>query len=143
MGEVRLEGLNEVLMSIDEVANPQKFIQAMQRACDIVENTAKKKASEFRDTGDLYRSIANRIEQDDNGIIGVIYTPILYAPYVEFGTGLFAEEAGRKDVPWHYQDDKGNWHTTSGQHPQPFLRPALEENRESIKRILKEALTDD
>ena len=75
-----------------------------------------------------------------NGIEGVVFTPLEYAPYVEYGTGLFAEEGGRKDVPWCYQDDEGEWHTTSGQHPQPFMRPALDENREQILRILKEAI---
>ena len=60
---------------------------------------------------------------------------------VEFGTGLFAENGnGRKDVPWNYQDDKGEWHSTRGQKPQPFMRPALNENRTEIIRIIKEGL---
>ena len=75
-------------------------------------------------------------------MVGTVFTPLEYAPYVEYGTGLFAEKGGRKDVPWHYQDDKGEWHSTSGQKPQPFMRPALNENREEIMRIIKEALHD-
>ena len=60
---------------------------------------------------------------------------------VEYGTGLFAENGnGRKDVPWNYQDDKGEWHSTRGQKPQPFMRPALNENRTEIIRIIKEGL---
>ena len=59
---------------------------------------------------------------------------------VEYGTGLFAENGGRKNVPWRYKDDEGNWHSTSGQHPQPYMRPALNENREEILRILKDAI---
>lgn len=62
---------------------------------------------------------------------------------VEYGTGLFAESGGRKDVPWWYKDDAGEWHKTSGQHPQPYMRPALNESREEIIRILKEAVTND
>ena len=62
---------------------------------------------------------------------------------VEYGTGLFAETGGRVDVPWSYQDDEGNWHTTSGQKPQPFMRPALDENRAKIKQIIKEGIIDD
>lgn len=60
---------------------------------------------------------------------------------VEYGTGLFAEEGGRKDVPWHYQDDEGEWHSTSGMKPHPYMRPALNENINNIKAILKEGLT--
>ena len=60
---------------------------------------------------------------------------------VEYGTGLFAESGGRMDVPWNYQDDEGEWHSTSGQKPQPYMRPALEENKAAIKQILLEELT--
>jgi hypothetical protein len=80
------------------------------------------------------------VDNEDGNIVGVVFTPLEYAPYVEFGTGLFAEEGGRKDVPWHYKDDEGNWHSTSGMKPQPYLRPALDENREAIMRILKEGI---
>ena len=73
-------------------------------------------------------------------MVGEVYTPLEYAPYVEYGTGLFAEDGGRKDVPWYFKDDEGNWVKTSGQKPQPFMRPALEENREEILRLIKEAL---
>ena len=44
---------------------------------------------------------------------------------------------------YYYKDDKGEWHSTSGMKPQPFMRPALNENREQIKRILKEAILND
>jgi HK97 gp10 family phage protein len=94
-------------------------------------------------TGELRRSITSKVDEEGGDLVGIVYTPLEYAPYVEYGTGLFAEEGGRKDVPWHYQDDEGEWHTTSGQHPQPFMRPALNENREQIIRILKEGMNND
>ena len=46
-------------------------------------------------------------------------------------------------MPWNYQDDKGEWHSTSGQKPRPYMRPALNENREQIKRIIGEAIVND
>ena len=95
-----------------------------------------------KDTGALRRSITSEVVQEGGELVGVVFTPLEYAPYVEYGTGLFAESGGRKDVPWHYQDDKGEWHSTSGQKPQPFMRPALNESREEIMRIIKEALND-
>jgi HK97 gp10 family phage protein len=112
---------------------------AMGKACAVVERAAKEKAP--KGTGELRRSITSRVDAKNGSVEGIIFTPLEYAPYVEFGTGLFAENGnGRKDVPWHYQDDEGNWHTTSGQHPQPFMRPAINENRTKILRILKEGL---
>lgn len=135
---VEVLNLDQVL---NDIGNNQEFRQALGKACAIVERSAKEKAP--KGSGELRRSITSKIEVEDGELVGVVYTPLYYAPYVEYGTGLFAEEGGRKDVPWCYQDDEGEWHTTSGQHPQPFMRPAFNENRERISRILKEALIND
>lgn len=128
----KVEGINEILDRLDGLADENKIQAALGKACALVERAAKEKAP--KGSGELRRSITSKIE----GNTGIVFTPLEYAPYVEYGTGLFAEEGGRLDVPWNYQDDKGEWHRTSGQHPQPFMRPALDENREQIKRIIKE-----
>lgn len=133
---VEVKGVENLIHKLDDLVSEQKMAKALGKACALVERSAKQKAP--KGNGELRRSITS----DVNGEIGIIYTPLEYAPYVEFGTGLFAEEGGRKDVPWCYQDDEGNWHTTSGMPPQPFMRPALDENREEIKRILKEGILD-
>jgi HK97 gp10 family phage protein len=132
--EVDVKGLTELLEELDGIADPVNMEAALQKACALVERAAKEKAP--KGTGELRRSITSRIEGDK----GIVFTPLEYAPYVEYGTGLFAEGEGRADVPWSYQDEEGNWHTTSGMKPQPYLRPALNENREQIKRILKGGL---
>lgn len=132
---IEIQGLNNVLNSLN-IANPQKLNLALGKACALVERAAKQKAP--KDNGELRRSISSKVEDG----VGEVFTPLEYAPYVEYGTGLFAEEGGRTNVPWSYQDDSGEWHSTSGQHPQPFMRPALDENREQIKRIIKEGITE-
>ena len=133
---IKFEGLEEVLDSIDSLADLEGLQSALGKACAVVEASAKQKAP--KDTGALARSITSKIEDTE----GIIFTPLEYAPYVEYGTGLFAEEGGRS-TPWIYKDDKGEWHKTSGQKPQPFMRPALEENREKIINILKEGIGND
>lgn len=130
----KVTGMDKVLKMLDKAGNKEKYQEALGQACALVERSAKEKAP--KDTGALRGSITSAVE----GLEGVVFTPLEYAPYVEYGTGLFAEEGGRTDVPWWYMDEKGEWHKTSGQHPQPFMRPALEENREEIIRMLKEAL---
>lgn len=134
---IEVEGLD----ILDDLIDMQQIQRAVGKACALVERTAKQKAP--KDTGALRRSITSEVEREGNEIVGTVFTPLEYAPYVEFGTGLFAESGGRKDVPWCYQDDKGEWHSTSGQKPQPFMRPALNENREQIKRIIGEAILND
>lgn len=133
---VEVQGTKELLDKLKKIASEEQVNQALGKACALVERSAKQKAP--KGTGELRRSITSKVENGE----GIIYTPLHYAPYIEFGTGLFAEEGGRKDVPWCYQDDKGEWHSTSGQHPRPFMRPALNENREEIIRILKDGITN-
>lgn len=137
MGEVKIEGLNNLLAKLNEYADPAQLKKSMGKCCAIVEASAKEKAP--KDTGALRRSISSRVEETANGVEGVIFTPLEYAPYIEYGTGLFAEDGGRQ-TPWSYQDDEGNWHTTKGQRPQPYMRPALTENREQILERLKGAI---
>lgn len=136
--DIRIEGLEEVLENLEGLIDDDKLTAALGKACALVERSAKQKAP--KGTGELRRSITSKVEKEGNGAVGIVFTPLEYAPYVEFGTGLFAEEGGRKDVPWCYQDDEGEWHSTSGMHPQPYMRPALNENREQIKRILREGI---
>lgn len=139
MSSIKFEGLEEIEERLEEIVDKQVIMRALGKACAIVERSAKQKAKKGR-TGELRNSITSKVETEGEDIIGVVYTPLEYAPYVEFGTGLFAEEVGRTDVPWSYQDEQGNWHSTSGMPPQPFMRPALYENREEIKRILREGM---
>ena len=134
---IEIKGVDSLVERLDGLVDEDKMRAAIGKACALVERTAKQMAP--KGNGELRRSITSRVDGD----VGIVYTPLEYAPYVEFGTGLFAEGGnGRKDVPWCYQDDEGEWHTTSGMAPHPFMRPALNENREEIKRILKEGITD-
>ena len=137
MSDIIFDGLDEIINRLDTVASTENVQSALGRACALVERSAKQKAP--KGNGELRRSITSKVED----LKGVVYTPLEYAPYVEYGTGLFAEDGGRTDVPWNYKDDKGNWHSTSGMKPQPYLRPALDENRAEILRILKEGITGD
>ena len=134
---ITIEGVDELLKRLDKIGDDEKVKENLQKACLIVETAAKKKAP--KGVGDLRRSIESKVEY----LEGTVFTPLEYAPYVEYGTGLFAESGGRKDVPWSYQDEKGEWHSTSGMKPHPYMRPALNENREKILETLKEGILDD
>lgn len=138
---IEIEGIGKVLKRLEKLSNTENIEKAMGKACAVVEAAAKQNAP--KDTGALRRSISSKVEVEGKEVIGTIFTPLEYAPYIEYGTGLFAESGGRKDVPWNYQDDKGEWHSTSGMKPQPFMRPAIEDNRNKIIKILKESIKND
>lgn len=138
---IKIEGIDEVLERLEKLLNTEDIEKAMGKACAVVEAAAKQNAP--KDTGALRNSITSRVENRNGHIEGVIFTPLEYAPYIEYGTGLFAESGGRKDVPWNYQDDRGEWHSTSGIKPHPFMRPAIEDNRNKIIEVLGEGIKND
>lgn len=134
---VKVEGIKELAVELDGMASEHLMGKQLDKALLVVEEAARKKAR--KDTGALRRSITS----DRTGLTGWVGTPLEYAPYIEYGTGLYAENGGRKDVPWMYRDDEGNAHFTKGNRPHPFMRPALDENREKVTRILEEGLLND
>lgn len=136
--DIKFEGLDKIIDKIEDFDDVREMTSAMQDACNLVESAAKDKAP--KDTGALRRSITSKVEVTGNSIDGIVFTPLEYAPYVEYGTGLFAENGNGRKTPWVYMDDKGNYHYTRGQHPQPYMRPALEENKDKIINIIKGAL---
>lgn len=164
MSEIKFEGLDEIFDSIDSLNDTDKLEAALGKACALLEGAAKEKAP--KGSGELRRSITSKVE----GLEGVVFTPLYYAPYVEYGTGLYAENGGRQEVPWVYVEGSGkssgkktiyrnreeaeaavaylreqglNAQLTYGQHPHPFMRPALNENREKILEILREGILND
>lgn len=95
-------------MSIDELIirfeklGDVSVTNALEKACLLVENSAKTLVPV--NTGNLRSSITHEVVGDE----GVVGTNVEYAPYVEFGTGLFSSQGdGRTDVPWRYQDASG------------------------------------
>ena len=75
--------------------------EPLTKACLLVESEAKNKVPV--DTGALRRSINTKI-YDTYGVVG---TNLEYAPYVEFGTGLFASNGDGRKTPWSYQSADG------------------------------------
>lgn len=88
-------------------------------------------------TGTLKNSISHQTDEDT----AYVGTNNEYAAYVELGTGKYATNGGRQD-PWVYQDGKGNWHHTHGQRAQPYLKPAMADNADVYRNIIKEELGD-
>lgn len=124
-----IEGVAGVMQVLTDLEGLD-LTQALGKAGALVERGAKMKCP--KDLGNLARSI----QYDVEGNTCTVSAPLEYAPYVEYGTGLFAEQGGRK-TPWTYKDEEGNFHTTSGQRPQPFLRPAFNEAQAGIVQLLE------
>ena len=126
--------LDKLNYKLETLANLD-ISKALNKACLVVENEAKRLCPV--DTGDLRNSITHEV---DDGV-GIVGTNKEYAPYVEYGTGIFAVEGNGRDTPWSYQDDEGNWHTTIGQKPQPFLEPAARIKKKLVIKVFNDEIT--
>lgn len=140
--EVQIEGLDKLLKKLDGLGGsiPQSTQKALLRAGGVFEKAAKEKCPV--DTGDLRDSIHTEAKADDQVATG---TSLKYGPDVEFGTG----PKGDPSVPhttkkfWRYKDAEGNWHTSHGQPPQPFMRTAFSENKDKAVDAVKESIRED
>lgn len=136
-----VENLDSILLRIESLADTSRIESAMGTACALVERSAKQKAP--KDKGTLRNSITSEVKSDGDNVVGIVFTPEEYAPYVEYGTGLFAEAGDGRKTGWAYEDEAtGETIFTRGQKPQPYLRPALNENREKIANLLKGSIKE-
>lgn len=131
---INLNKLNDKLdnLSTDTIK------RAITKSCLLVEEVAKKECPV--DDGQLRQSITSEIVSDTEGAVG---TNVFYAPYVHQGTGIYAVNGDGRKTMWRYQDAKGEWHSTVGQKPNPFLERALDQSTEDIKNIFIEEIRSD
>ncbi len=107
----------------------RKFLPA---AGVLVSGDAKRRSPV--DMGQLRSSIGYEVDKDEVKI----GTNVEYAIYVEYGTGIYAESGGRK-TPWVYFSEKlKRFVKTSGTKAQPYLRPALDTNKDKLVRMWKD-----
>ena len=53
------------------------------------------------------------------------------------GTGKYSKNGNGRQEPWVYKDRQGNWHTTEGMKPNPFLEDALYDSITEIQNEFK------
>ena len=111
-------------------------LRALERCGSQAEGYAKDLSP--ADTGNLRNSISHRVDPDEPA--AYVGTDTEYAPYVEFGTGIYAD--GGRPTPWVYQDDEGNWHWTRGNPAQPFLKPAVADHAQTYRNIIEDEMAN-
>lgn len=110
------------------------MIRFLNRGTNIVQADAKLLVR--KDIGDLQTSIVKKV--DNSELKGTVSTNSDHAVYNEFGTGRFAEDGTGRATPWVYEHPKYGFVRTEGMKPQPFMRPALNDNKDKLKQIAEE-----
>ena len=129
---IEFKGLSQILAKYEKL--PEKVETAIadgiNTAAGIVERSAKRTCPV--DTGHLRGSIHIMKEAvPKTDMTATIGTNVEYAPYVEFGTGVRGQATNENTkVALSYKQD---W---AGQIAQPFLAPALRNNKDKIERAI-------
>jgi HK97 gp10 family phage protein len=140
--EVKVGGLDRLLKKLDKLGGSieQSTQKALLKGGAVFESGAKEHCPV--DTGQLRESIHTEAKDAQTVTVG---TNCGHAVFVEYGTG----PKGDPSVPhttkesWRYQDAEGNWHTSHGQPPQPFMRTAFSENKDKVVDAVKEFIKED
>ena len=104
-----------VVASVQAVV--QQIVEEAQAICPV-------------DTGALQASITGSVQQTDKTVSGTVTAGEFYAAYVEYGTGIRgAESPGAGPYPYSP--------TWPGMPAQPYMRPALESVRGTIKDFMQ------
>jgi HK97 gp10 family phage protein len=139
--EVKVDGLNKLLKKLDKLGGsiPQSTQKALLKGGAVFEQAAKNLCPV--DTGQLRESIHTEAKQIDKVTTGTICD---HALPVEFGTGPKGdpEVAHTTKEYWRYKDANG-WHTSHGQPPQPFMRPAFSQNKDKAVEAVKDSIKSD
>lgn len=112
----------------------------LDKISDIVYETARliqtqAKALAPVDDGSLRDSIEMKMLGKFNAIVTV---GVHYAIYVEYGTGIYAQNGNGRRTPWTYYSLKlGRYVTTEGMKAQQFWGPAVDVGQEYFKTEMR------
>jgi len=112
--EVELVNINEVEQSLLEKVSKTRLSEKLQYCGELVSGYAKTHHTFINRTGNLEHSIHREPHLVENELEEWIVVGMYYGSYVEYGTSHSAAK--------------------------PFLIPALEANKDTVIRVLSEAL---
>ena len=105
--------------------------KSVEAACSLIEASAKQYCPV--ETGVLRDSITSVVDQQGlQQITGYVGPTVDYATYVEFGTG----RRGDPSAPYPHTDKPGMV-------AHPFMRPAIDENKDAVESLFRETLAID
>lgn len=144
----KIQGLESLLKKLSKLGGnvDEVLFKSMQKQGELVKGDAKDLCPV--DLGDLRQSIKRETKRYKGKIVAKIYTNSDHAAYVEFGTGQVGQNtpvANKYPGALAYKQDK--WlanipdvglRYVAGQPAQPYLYPALKNNKEKIVDNVKE-----
>ena len=112
----------------------EQLLRALERCGSEAEGYAKDLAPV--NTGNLQNSITHTVFENEKAVY--IGTNVEYGIYQELGTGEYFK--GGRNTPWTYTDLREQRHSTRGIRPHPFIKPAVDNHRQTYQNIFEDEL---
>lgn len=135
--KAQVEALNKAFLLKAE-AMTEALVKGITKASIFVEGRAKLNTPV--DTGNLRKSIRYDVSRSGRVVTGQVGTNVEYAPFIEFGTGIYASGGGGRKTPWFVELPDGTGFFTRGNKPTFFLTRSLTENKQKIRTLVIEEL---
>ena len=166
--KAEIKGIDSLLLKLNEVKKVH-LVDSVRKATVLVHGQAVSSAP--ANDGGLRGSIRMDYKEFTDKVQGRVYTNLEYAPYVEFGTGIKGDGTYPYKIkgvnltyassPWfipsseiskktaekyHFKKIHGKdgnlYYMTYGQAAQPFMYPAIKNNRKQIETILMNGIRE-
>ncbi|MBE1554803.1 HK97-gp10 family putative phage morphogenesis protein [Sporosarcina limicola] len=138
-----MNGMDSLLRKLDVLGgnSKQALKKGIHKAMKHVQGDAKDLAPVAAiDGGQLRNSIKGETEVKSGKIIGKVSTNIYYGPYVEFGTGQRGAASPSPPKSPENVNYRQDW---TGMDAQPYLYPALKQNEDNARNIVKEHVKEE
>lgn len=119
-----------------EEAMDAAIVAALEEAAGELESQVKRNTRV--DTGQTKSSWQHYVDEDK--LVAYVGSPLENAIYEEFGTGEYALKGNGRKGGWHYEDEKGDWHFTTGKKPNRALHNAVNTKKGKIAKIINAKL---
>lgn len=150
--KLEIQGMREFQEKCEQVVKDLQgndMLDAMRRATLLVQRDAKILAPV--DSGRLRASIIPEIRAEGREVLGVVGSNVVYAPYMELGTGIYA--GGKPYFPppealerWASRHGSTGYlvalaiYKAGGLKPRKFLQQAIENNQQRIHDLVGDAV---
>jgi len=143
---VTIEGMDQLVEKMKQLGMVTADLKDdAVEAMSMVRNAARRHAP---GSGPLSRNIIVKDQTEGKELqvgCGIFAeAAINYAVYVEYGTGVYAENGQGRNTPWVAPIITSNdgliFRWTQGMRPKPFMRPAWDEEKENVDKHLKGAI---
>lgn len=134
---ITLEGLDDIIGKMEDLGGDELVDKALQRTAGLVQGQAKLLApvAPPKYGGGALRDSISVSEVKDRS--AEVFTNSDHAVFNEFGTGTRGDPAvpHTSKKSWTYMGTDGQFHTSCGMEPRPFMRPAAEKGRQLIGEV--------